>query len=231
MIFRKLAVENAFLTYGIFNLQWVYPNVTPSEVKEDPYLQKGKADSIWSPYRLPKKLTWKQKEKAGRQWKALSRHVYSWDNISISSQKRRNHHLWGTCQDGQSWGRRLIFPNTDLPWPWHKNSSETGCKGEGPRGEGCVPMACRKRFSHRKPEGYSNYQRSLLCYILKRNRETQKMFFNPWNMVAENNICWRSFPGVAVTKNCLSVPFSGGRGHSFFMKNVPAKPLVSPQEL
>lgn len=125
-------------------------------------------------------------------------------NISLSSQKRRNHHLWGTGQDGQSWGRRLIFLNTGLPRPWHKNSSETGCKGEGPRGKGCVPMACRRRFSHRKPEGYSNYQPSLLCYTPKRNQEAQKMFFNPWNMVAENNICCRSFPGVAVTKNCRS---------------------------
>lgn len=37
MMFSGLGLANALLTQGIFNLQWVYWDITHSEVKEDLY--------------------------------------------------------------------------------------------------------------------------------------------------------------------------------------------------
>lgn len=39
MTFGKLGVLNAFLSYDIFNLQWVYQEVNPLSAKEDMYRQ------------------------------------------------------------------------------------------------------------------------------------------------------------------------------------------------
>lgn len=38
MIFNRLGVVNAFLTYFIFNLQWLSRDITPLYVKEGLYL-------------------------------------------------------------------------------------------------------------------------------------------------------------------------------------------------
>lgn len=36
MMFSRLGILNAFLTYDIFNFQWIYQDITPS-VEEDLY--------------------------------------------------------------------------------------------------------------------------------------------------------------------------------------------------
>lgn len=40
MMFGRLGIKNAFLAYDIFNLWWVYEDITPLEVEEDLYMVK-----------------------------------------------------------------------------------------------------------------------------------------------------------------------------------------------
>ena len=43
-MFSRLGILNAFLTYDIFTLQWVYWDIAPPEVEEDLYRLFSKED-------------------------------------------------------------------------------------------------------------------------------------------------------------------------------------------